>query len=147
MVWTTLIGYRGSPEADIELLSRIRRIMAPRGKLFILRHTDRDLVVARNAQCRMDTIASDLGDLLVIERPRFDPVTSTLENTWAYYRKKGDELEFLGKAGFRIRIYTVTELVDIASKAGWRLEALYGNLNQDPFIPGRTSVNAVFVAD
>jgi SAM-dependent methyltransferase len=41
MVWTTLIGYRGSPEADIELLSRIRRITASRSKLFILRHTDK----------------------------------------------------------------------------------------------------------
>ena len=94
----------------------------------------------------MNIIASDLGDLLVIERHSFDPVTSVLENTWAYYRKKGDKLMFLGKASFRIRIYTLTELVDVASKAGWRLEAVYGSLNQDPFIPGRTTVNAVFVS-
>ncbi len=146
MVWTTLIGYKGSPETDIELLSRIRKIIVPGGKLFILRHTDRDTIVARNAQCRMDTIASDLGDLFVIEKPRFDPVTSILQNTWIYYKKKGYELEFLGKQGFKIRIYTVTELIDIASKAGWKLEALYGSLNQDPFIPGRTSINAVLVA-
>ncbi len=147
MVWTTLIGYKGSPETDIELLSRIHRIIVPGGKLFILRHIDRDAIVTRNAQCRMDIIASDLGDLFVIEKPRFDPVTSILENTWIYYKKKGDELEYLDKQGFKIRIYTVTELIDIASKAGWKLEALYGSLNQDPFIPGRTSINAVLVAD
>ncbi|MEB3780681.1 MAG: hypothetical protein GSR85_10730 [Desulfurococcales archaeon] len=144
MVWTTLIGYRGSPESDIELLSRMRRITVSGGKLFILRHVDRDVVVARNAQCRIDIVTSDFRDLLVIERPRFDPVTSILENTWTYYRKRGDELEFLGKASFKMRIYTVTELVDMASKAGWGLEALYGSLNQDPFIPGCTNVNAVF---
>ncbi|MCE4600114.1 MAG: methyltransferase domain-containing protein [Desulfurococcales archaeon] len=144
IVWTTLLGYRESPEADVELLSRIRRITSPEGKLFILRQTDRDLIVARNAHCGTDVIAGDLGDLLVMERPRFDPVTSILENTWAYYRKRGDELEFLGKSSFRMRIYSISELVDMASRAGWRLEALYGNLNRDPFIPGRTSVNAVF---
>ncbi len=146
MFWTTLIGYRVSSEADIDLLSRTRRITASGGKLFILGHTDRDLVVARNVQCRTNIIVNDLEDLLVIERPSFDPVTSVLENTWAYYRKKGDKLMFLGKASFRIRIYTLTELVDIATKAGWRLEAVYGNLNQDPFIPGRTAVNAVFAS-
>ncbi len=146
IVWTTLIGYRGSPEADVELLSRIRRVTAPNGKLFILKQTDRDLVVTRNAQCRMEAVTSDLGSLLVIERPRFDPVTSMLENTWTYYRKTGDELKLLGKAGFRMRIYTVTELVEIASKAGWRLEALYGDLTQGPYIPGKTSINMVLKA-
>ncbi len=143
MVWTTLIGYRGTPVSDIELLLKTRKITIPGGKLFILKQADRDLIVARNAQCGTGMVASDLGDILVIEKPRFDPVTSTLENTWTYYKKKDDKLSFLGKSSFRIRIYTVAELVDIASRAGWRLEALYGGLNQEPFIPGRTGVNII----
>ncbi len=144
IVWSTLIGYRGSPDYDVELLGRLRRIAAPEGRLFVLRQVDRDTVVVSSARCGSDARVSDLGELLVVERPRFDPVNSVLENTWVYYRKRGDELEFLGKASFTMRIYTITELVDLASRAGWRLEALYSNLRGDPFVPGLSGVNAVF---
>ena len=146
LYWTTLIGYKGAPEGDVELLSRARKIVVSGGKLFVLRQADRDLIVARNALCSMDTIVSDLGDMLVIEKPRFDPIASTLTNTWIYYRRNGDELECMGKADFTIRIYTITELVDIARRAGWELEALYGSPRGDPYIPGRTGINAVFRA-
>ncbi|MCE4619443.1 MAG: class I SAM-dependent methyltransferase [Desulfurococcales archaeon] len=146
LYWTTLIGYKGTPESDVELLSRVRRIIVPGGKLFVLRQADRDLIVARNAFCGTDTIVSDLGDLLVVEKPRFDPVASTLTNTWIYYRRNEGELEYMGEGGFTIRIYTVTELVDIARRAGWELEALYGSPGGNPYIPGRTNTNAVFRA-
>ena len=144
MVWTTLIGYRGSPESDVELLSRIRRIVKLRGKLFILRHMNRDLVAARSVYCGADAVVKEAGDLVVIERPEFDPIKSVLENTWTYYRRRGDELKFLGKAKLKLKLYTITELTGIASNAGWELEALYGSLRGDPFIPGRSHVNAVF---
>ena len=144
MVWTTLIGYRCSKEADVELLSRVYRVTAPQGKLFILRQTDRDLVVCRGLQRRGELVVSEDGDLLVFERPRFDPVTSILENTWTYYQRRGRDLVFLGEAGLRLRLYTVSELVELASKAGWKLEALYGSLKGDPYTPGRTGINAVF---
>jgi len=55
-------------------------------------------------------LSATLGDLLVVQRPYFDPVTSILEDTWLYYKKRGDELNFLGKTGFQVKIYTVREL-------------------------------------
>ena len=55
-------------------------------------------------------MSATLGDLLVVQRPYFDPVTSILEDTWLYYKKRGDELNFLGKTGFQVKIYTVREL-------------------------------------
>ena len=146
LVWSTLLGYRGSPERDVELLSRARRVAAPGGKLLVLRQAHRDLIVASSAYCGRGPVVKLLGDLVVMEEPRFDPVASVLENTWTYYRREGEDLRFLGRESFRMRIYTATEIVEIASRAGWGLEALYGSLRGDPFNPGRTGLNAVFAA-
>ena len=143
LVWSTLIGYREDPSHDRELLRKVHGMVRGGGKLLILRQVDRDTVVLRHAQCPSDTIVSDLGDIMVFERPRFDPVTSILENTWTYYAREPGGLRLLGSAGFRMRIYTVTELVELAREAGWTLEALYSSLRGEPYRPGR-GVNAVF---
>ena len=146
IVWSSLLGYKSSPDSDIELLRRIHKITVPKGKLFILKQVDRDLVISRNAQCETSVIMGDLGDLVVIQKPRFNPLSSILEDTWSYYKKNGDELVFLGKSSFQMRIYTLSEIVEMASKTGWSLEALYGNLEQGRYIPGRTRLNIVLSA-
>ncbi len=143
IVWSTLIGYKLDPAQDRLLLEKIHGVVRDGGKLLILRQVDRDRIIAGQARCPRDVIAKEQRDLLVIERPRYDPVESVLENTWTYYEKRGDELRLLGRAGFKMRIYTVTELVSLARSAGWRLEALYSSLRGDPYESGR-GINAVF---
>ncbi len=145
LVWTTLLGYRGTPESDVELLSKARSVTRPGGKLLILRQANRDLLVARQAMCGEGPYCKDdEGEVVVVENPKFDPVTSILDNTWTFYKRRGMDLVFLGRLSFTLKIYTVTEIIEIAEKAGWRLEALYGSLRMEPFIAGKSGVNAVF---
>ena len=144
--WTTLLGYRGSVESDLALLGEAARLARVGGRLFILRQAHRDLLVCRRSLCGFSPVfkgGEDYG-IVVVEDAFFDPIGSVLENTWTYYRRSGDDLVFAGRAGFRIRIYSVTELVDLAGRVGWRLEGVYGSLRGDPFDPARTGLNIVF---
>ena len=144
MIWTTLIGYRLDPRADEELLREARRAVEPGGRLLILRQLDRDRIVGESARCPRGTVVNDLGGVLLVESPRFDPLTSVLENTWTYYERLPDgSLRLLATSRFRLRLYTLTELADIATRAGWRLEAVYGGLSMEPYRPGRTMLNLV----
>ncbi|NPA98068.1 MAG: class I SAM-dependent methyltransferase, partial [Crenarchaeota archaeon] len=147
MVWSTLLGYRERPELDVELLARARRVVRDGGRLLVLRQINRDLVAARVASCGEGPVLKDAGgDFVVVENPRFDPVSSLLDNVWTFYERGGPGLKLLGELPMRMRIYTVTELVDLAGRAGWELEALYGSLRGGPFLIGRSTFNGVFQA-
>jgi len=113
----------------------------------VLRQINRDLVVARVASCGEGPVLKDAGgNFVVMENPRFDPVSSMLDNVWTFYERDDSGLRLLGELPMRMRIYTVTEFVDMARRAGWELEALYGSLRGDQFRVGRSTFNGVFRA-
>lgn len=60
-------------------------------------------------------------------------------NRWVSY------LRYLGEAGFRLRVYTLHELVELAHRTGWELvEALDDPLRATPYRPCRSGFNLVF---
>ncbi len=145
MIWTTLIGYHMDKARDLELLERITRVTRPGGILAILATASRDLVVARQV-CRGGDkpMISEMGDLVLFEYPEFDGVRSVVRNRWEYYRRTDRGLELLGRHEFVIRVYTVSELVELAEAVGWRLEAAYHRLDSlEGYIPGRSGINIV----
>ncbi|MEB2837342.1 MAG: class I SAM-dependent methyltransferase [Desulfurococcales archaeon] len=145
MIWTTLIGYHLDKARDLELLERTKRVTRPGGVLAILKTASRDQVVARRSCQGGDVpIVSEWEDLVVVEHPEFDGIRSLLRNRWEYYRRSGRNLEFLGEHEFTLRIYTITELVELAEEAGWTLEAAYHRLDTlEPYKPGRSGINIV----
>lgn len=145
IIWTTLIGYHKEKEKDLELLRKIHRITKPNGLLAILRTVSKDLVLARRTCQEGDApIVSESGNIVVIERPEFDGINSLLKNTWEYYERVNRDLKFLGEHRFTLRIYSINELVELASESGWVLEAAYHDLAElKEYIPGRSGINIV----
>ena len=145
IIWTTLIGYHKEKEKDLELLRKIHRITKPNGLLAILRTVSKDLVLARRICQQGDApIVSESGNIVVIERPEFDGINSLLKNTWEYYERVNRDLKFLGEHRFTLRIYSINELVELASESGWVLEAAYHDLAElKEYIPGRSGINIV----
>lgn len=142
MTWTTLLGY-GDREKDLELLRRIRRIVRSDGLLIIANTTSRELV-QRRGSCPKPYM-SEIGDFIVVENPEFDPIRSIVRNKWVFYKKMGRDLNYVDEFSFKLRIYTLTELVEMAENAGWRLEAAYHSLETlEPPHPEGSPINAVF---
>ncbi len=144
MIWTTLLGYYDE-KTDLELLKGVRRIVREGGALAILNTVSKDLVERRAGECGHPTVANDLGEFLVMESPRFDPVRSRLFNRWSFYRKEGKDLLFEGEFSFDFRVYSLNELVEMASKAGWKLVVAYHDLKDfREFIPSKSPLNVLF---
>jgi ubiquinone/menaquinone biosynthesis C-methylase UbiE len=147
MVWTTILGYRLEKNMDIILLRKLHTITKPNGILAILSTVSRDLIVSSmDSHGNLRPVWNDLGNVIVLEEPKYDPYTSTLENTWTYLRReKGDRFTLEGKQSFTIRVYTLHELIEIAKTAGWEHEASYHSLEtMKPHIPGASPINSVF---
>ncbi len=145
MYWTTIIGYYGDVETDIEILSRIRRITRPGGYLLILSQASYESAATMYSFCGTAGYMDEIDEeTILVEKPVFDPISSTIESTWIYYRKKGQDLEYIGETRLRLRLYTLHELVSIAEKAGWKLKEVYGRLKTlEPYKPGLTGLNLI----
>lgn len=84
-------------------------------------------------------------DIVYTEKPSYDPLTAVLKPTWTFYRCKGKNLECLIKATFCLRLYSVSEIVEMVGQAGWEPEAVYGDIYDlekrfEPISPSQHSV-------
>ena len=105
----TSLGYTGK-EGDTEALREFRRVLRRGGRLVVeTMHRDR---LARIFQARR---WERLPTGYLIEDSSFDQVASVHENTITYIRDDGERREF----PYRIRCYTVTELVEMVCAAGF----------------------------
>ena len=146
MVWTSVLGYY-SRDTDLEVLRAARKAVKESGLLVIANTANRDRAVAYRALTGgTDTpYVSEAGRYILIEYPRFDPVSSTVTSRWKFYTRSGRDLIYIDEAEFTIRLYTLTELVEMAREAGWKLEAAYHDLETfRSYIPGLSPFNVVF---
>jgi ubiquinone/menaquinone biosynthesis C-methylase UbiE len=112
----TALGYAGR-EGDTEALREFRRVMRPGGRLVVeTMHRDR---LARIFQARR---WEPLPDGLLLEEGEFDQVAGEYENTLIYLPEGGERREF----PYRIRCYTVTELVEMVRAAGFTDVSCHG---------------------
>ncbi len=144
--WTTLLGYCLDKKYDRELFEKIYKIVKTNGLLLVLNTANRDLLVARLAHTGSRTsYVLDLGDILVIESTDYDPVSSTSSSRWAFYKKRNKDLEYIDEIAFKLRIYGVDEVVELAEYSGWKLVGVYHDISRgEPYWPGRSPLNIVF---
>ena len=115
----TALGYVGR-EGDTQALREFRRVLQPGGRLVVeTMHRDR---LARIFQARR---WERLPEGLLLEEGTFDQVTGEYENTLIYLPESGERREF----PYRLRCYTVTELVEIARAAGFTEVACHGGFD------------------
>ena len=66
----------------------------------------------------------------------FDPARSVLTVTRRYYRKSDRNLLFLDEITFKIRAYTLHELVGMAEESGWQYIKAYKDIDTlEPYTP------------
>lgn len=146
MTWTSIIGYALSKECDKLALRNIAKHVRPGGLLVVANTASYDNVGLGQGICSSSASLSMAGDeLVVVEEHRFDPVESVVTNKWTFYRLDGKDLCYLDEVEFRLRIYTLRELVTLARRADWELvEAVDDPVKATPYKPCGSPFNLVF---
>ena len=85
----------------------------------------------------------DLGDMVMLERQSYDPLTSRIENLWSFYQKDGRDLKFVDDLEYRIHVYSASELTEVLSTTGWRVEEVIGSLVTKRPFSTQTGMNIV----
>ncbi len=142
--WTTLIGYSLDPDKDLELLEKIYKIVEKGGYLMILNHASIENLNYRALEEGVSYYV-DLGEYAFLDKASYDPARSILHVTWRFYRKRGNDLEFIDEISYDLKVYSMHEIVEMGEKAGWRLKDMYCSVKTlEPYKPGRCSLNIVF---
>jgi ubiquinone/menaquinone biosynthesis C-methylase UbiE len=117
----TSIGYTGK-EGDSLAIGEFRRVLRPGGRLIVeTMHRDRLARVFRARRWQR------LPRGYLIEDSRFDQVESVHENTMVYIPDEGERREY----PYRIRCYSVTELVEMARVAGFESVECFGGFDRE----------------
>jgi SAM-dependent methyltransferase len=119
------LGY-GSEADDLAVLTTLRRAVRPDGRVFVeTMHRD----VAATYLSREVAPADRLSDgTLVVEQPRFDPVEGRVNTTWYWSGPRGS-----GQKSASIRMYCITELVALMTRAGLQLVSAHRGCSPAPF--------------
>ncbi len=148
--WGSVLGYY-SKDVDRDILAQCRSVSRPSAKLFVLRFPNKVTLSVLHGLLgyRALDYVLDLGDIVVIEKHFFDPVSSWIYMTWRFYEKKGENLAYIDELEIEMYVYSVDELVEIAREAGWELERVYSSVSHAldySAMPIPYSLNAVFRA-
>ncbi len=119
-IWSSVIGYYDE-DTDIKILTHARNIVDENGVLIIADSINRDYMLVLHNIVGEVTWFYDYHFYVVVEKSIFNPVTSEIMIKHSFYRKDGKNLMFLDEAYFKMRVYSLNELVYIAKKAGWCL--------------------------
>ncbi|NPA97737.1 MAG: class I SAM-dependent methyltransferase [Crenarchaeota archaeon] len=142
-VWTTVLGYYDR-DTDVEILREAMKLSHSSTRLMVLDTASKDFISFLSNFVGGASWFTDYGDVVVVETPRFNPATGEALSTQVFYRKSGRDLVYMGEARFRVKLYTLDELVDTARRAGWCLSEAFSRLSTEE--PYRTlgAINAVF---
>ncbi|MEM1564619.1 MAG: class I SAM-dependent methyltransferase [Candidatus Bathyarchaeia archaeon] len=135
--WTS-IGYF-SKEEDLNIFKQARELSKEGAILFIAETAHTEFFSLKFTP----TSYSEVEDYVILENRSYDPQKAQISTTWAFYKKQGNDLKYIDKVNYQLRVYSLSELVELLEKAGWQTVANYGNLaTLQPATP-LTSLNIV----
>jgi len=137
--WTS-IGY-SSRDDDLSTFRQARDV-SREGAALVVAETGH----AARWQGRDETSFSDLGDHVMLEEHKFEPITSTAKTGWTFYRKSGSDLVFVDRLSYEIHLYSLSELSELLRSAGWSPTAAYGSLITRQPVTSSTGLNLVCLA-
>ena len=118
------LGYLGD-EQDTRALAEIRRVLRPEGRL-VIETMHRDRLVAHFEERGWKLLGE--GRLL-LEQHAFDPASGLAQMTQTLVPGSGQR----ESRTLTLRVYTATELVAMAERAGFSEARCYGDLDGGPF--------------
>jgi ubiquinone/menaquinone biosynthesis C-methylase UbiE len=118
------LGYLGD-EDDTRVLSEIRRVLRPGGRL-VIEIMHRDLLVRRFLEQGWRLVGE--GRLL-LEQRTFDAATGVAQETQTLVESSGER----DSRTFSLRVYTATELTAMLARAGFEESRCYGDFAGTPF--------------
>jgi ubiquinone/menaquinone biosynthesis C-methylase UbiE len=138
-VWTS-IGYYDK-KTDQRIFRMISRHMRRNGLFLLLNTMSHEYLL--NHYCQ--NLYDETDKYLVLHKGNeFDRFHSVNANKWVFYEKKGKDLLYLDELEMRLRIYSLSEIVEMAELAGLKLLEAYDNLrNLAPARPDSV-INVVF---
>ncbi|MDH4211140.1 MAG: methyltransferase domain-containing protein [candidate division WOR-3 bacterium] len=138
-VWTS-IGYYDK-KADEGLFRTVARRMK-KGALFLVFNTMSQEYLLQHYCTHM---FNETDKYVVLHKDnRFDRYRSENIETWVFYEKTGNDLIYVDELKLKLRIYSLSELVEMADKAGFEFVDAYDSLKDlTPARPDST-INAVF---
>lgn len=136
-VWTSIGFYR--EKDDISIFKQARQLAREGAILFIAEtaHTEfLSLKFSPNSYAELD-------DIVMLENRKYDPITAQANTCWTFYKRRGENLEFIDKAEIMHHVYSLSELCSLLKRAGWETLASYGNLSTLQPMSPLTSMNIV----
>lgn len=130
-VWSSVIGYYDI-ETDVRILTSIKNLVKDNGVLLMVDFVNKEYIAVEKMFIGTKTIAYDYGDYLVLEHSIFNPITSELFIKQRFYRKESQNLIYIDDTVFKMRIYSLSEIVDIAKKSGWCLSKVLRDIEGEP---------------
>jgi ubiquinone/menaquinone biosynthesis C-methylase UbiE len=121
--WTS-IGYF-SRDDDISIFKQAKEVSRKNAILIIAETMHSDFLAVKFTP----TGYQEVGGIVLLENRKYDPTTSQLTANWAFYNKRGENLDFIDRIEFEHHVYSQSELSSVLRKAGWEPVAFYGSFS------------------
>jgi SAM-dependent methyltransferase len=117
--WTS-IGYF-SKKDDLKIFKQARELSKENAVLLIAETMHTEFLAVKF----MPTGYEEMDSIVLLESRKYDPTTSQLKTNWSFYKKCGENLEFIDRVEYEIHVYSPSELSALLREAGWEPIAFY----------------------
>jgi SAM-dependent methyltransferase len=139
--WTSIGFYK--QEDDLNIFKQARELASEGAILFVAETMHTEYLSIRFTP----TSYSELDHIVVLENRKYEPITSEMVTSWTFYKKRGQDLEFVDKVDITHHVYSLGELCSLLRSAGWETVAAYGNLSTLQPMSPLTHMNIVAKAN
>jgi ubiquinone/menaquinone biosynthesis C-methylase UbiE len=113
--WTS-VGF-SSLDDDLSIFEQARELSRKDAILFVVQTTHSGYISLKFSP----TAFTEVGDMVLMESREYDPTTSQMKTSWAFYNKRGEDLEFVDRVEYEIHVYSLSEFPPFSGMRGGRL--------------------------
>ena len=124
----TSFGYFDSQRDDQQVLAEVSKALKTNGHVLI-DLINREWVIANNQPSER---RENADGTVVLEERELNLHTSRNQVTFTFVDKHGKKRESIGH---RIRLYTLTEIIQMLGEAGLSFKQVYGGFDSEPYTP------------
>lgn len=142
-VWSSIIGYYDD-ETDLKVLLQTRSVAKDNSVLLFIDFVNKDHMMMEFMISGSKTYVYDCGNYVVLENTLFNPITSEALIKQVFYRKEDRNLIYLDETYFKMKVYSLNEIVQLAKRGGWCLSKVLKEVGGEPGYNPLGPLNLVF---